>query len=45
VAQEALFSRFKQSAAIKKESQSRQISSGRYLLATAAKSLALLGFS
>jgi len=37
VAQEALFSRFKQSAAIKKESQSPEISSARYLLASAAK--------
>ena len=39
VAQEALFSRFKQSAAIKKESQSPEISSVRYLLASAAKFL------
>ena len=37
VAQEALFSRFKQSAAIKKESQSPEISRARYLLASAAK--------
>jgi hypothetical protein len=37
VAQEALFSRFKQSAATKKESQSPEISSARYLLASAAK--------
>jgi hypothetical protein len=37
VAQEALFSRLKQSAAIKKESQSRQLSSARYLLASAAR--------